>query len=300
MPPPGVSRTALARRGHVRPASGLAGESSEDVRATRQVQERGGGCGRRIGCELIAKNPCKVKSVQRPKARPKKVVPWEPSTALAVRANLPERYQVVATTGAGLGLRQGESFGLSPDDIDWLRGTVRVQRQVKLIGHRLVFALPKYEREREVPLPASVRDWLAAHLAKWTARTVTLPWKDPDDGPPVTVRLFATTRERRAVTRTYFNEGIWKPALIKAGVAPTRENGTHALRHLYASVLLDAGESIKAVSEYLGHADPGFTLRIYTHLMPTSAERTRKAIDQVLRDDAIQQKSNKTSKEDQA
>ena len=45
------------------------------------------------------------------------------------------------------------------------------------------------------------------------------------------------------------------------------------------AVLLDAGESIKAVSEYLGHADAGFTLRVYTHLMPASAERTRRAVD---------------------
>jgi hypothetical protein len=49
----------------------------------------------------------------------------------------------------------------------------------------------------------------------------------------------------------------------------------------YAS-LLDGGESIKALSEYLGHADPGFTLRTYTHLMPSSAERTRRAVDAVL------------------
>ena len=44
-----------------------------------------------------------------------------------------------------------------------------------------------------------------------------------------------------------------------------------ALRHFYASVLLDAGESIKALSVYLGHSDPGFTLRTYTHLLPTRA-----------------------------
>jgi integrase len=56
----------------------------------------------------------------------------------------------------------------------------------------------------------------------------------------------------------------------------------HALRHLYASVLLDAGESIKAVSQYLGHADAGFTLRVYTHLMPGSHERTRNAVDAAL------------------
>jgi Phage integrase family len=57
------------------------------------------------------------------------------------------------------------------------------------------------------------------------------------------------------------------------------EDGMHALRHAYASVLLDAGESIKALSEYLGHSDPGFTLRTYTHLLPSSETRTRKAID---------------------
>lgn len=37
----------------------------------------------------------------------------------------------------------------------------------------------------------------------------------------------------------------------------------------------------KAVSEYLGHADPGFTLRTYTHLMEVSSERTKRAIDAV-------------------
>jgi integrase len=59
----------------------------------------------------------------------------------------------------------------------------------------------------------------------------------------------------------------------------------HALRHFYASVLLDAGESIKALSEYLGHHDPGFTLRTYTHLMPSSETRTRAAVDRVFEDE---------------
>jgi len=48
---------------------------------------------------------------------------------------------------------------------------------------------------------------------------------------------------------------------------------------------LDAGESIKAGSEYLGHSDPGFTLRTYTHLLPNSEQRTRRAIDRVLGQD---------------
>jgi integrase len=73
---------------------------------------------------------------------------------------------------------------------------------------------------------------------------------------------------------------VWRPELKRAGIAePTRVDGMHALRHLYASVLLDAGESIKALSGYLGHSDPGFTLRVYTHLLLSSHERTRSAVD---------------------
>ncbi|TJZ99142.1 integrase [Actinacidiphila oryziradicis] len=84
---------------------------------------------------------------------------------------------------------------------------------------------------------------------------------------------------------------MWKPALAAACIIPkpepgeryasAREYGMHALRHFYASVLLDAGESIRALSAYLGHSDPGFTLRVYTHMMPSSEGRTRNAVDRV-------------------
>jgi integrase len=46
-----------------------------------------------------------------------------------------------------------------------------------------------------------------------------------------------------------------------------------------------AGESVKAVSEYLGHSDPAMTLRVYAHLMPSSRERARRALDDVFGED---------------
>ena len=107
---------------------------------------------------LVARNPCGAKSVRRPKVPTKRVVPWEHAQVIGVRDALPERYRVIVMLGAGLGLRQGECFGLSPDDIDWLRGTVQVRRQVKRIGTRQAFAPPKYGKEREVPLPESVKE----------------------------------------------------------------------------------------------------------------------------------------------
>ncbi|MGH3515219.1 MAG: tyrosine-type recombinase/integrase [Pseudonocardiaceae bacterium] len=51
----------------------------------------------------------------------------------------------------------------------------------------------------------------------------------------------------------------------------------HALRHFYASTLLARGDTIKELADYLGHSDPGFTLRTYTHLLPSSHEQARRA-----------------------
>lgn len=235
--------------------------------------------GAAVDDDLLPRNPCRQASVRQPTVQARKVVPWTAARVLAVRDALPKRYQIVDTLAAGLGLRQGEVFGLSPEDIDFLRGRVEVQRQVKVFAdNKAVFALPKGRKIRTVPLPESVRDVLAAYLARFPAVPVTLPW-ETKDGDAVTVPLVVTSRERKAINRNYFNAHVWKPALVEAKVPTTRDNGCHALRHFYASVLLDAGESIKAVSEYLGHADAGFTLRTYTHLMPASEDRTRKAID---------------------
>lgn len=229
--------------------------------------------------ELIAKNPCRAGSVNAPRGAPKKVVPWPAAAVTAVHDALPERYRVLVTICAGLGLRQGEAFGLSPDDVDFLRGVVTVRRQVKLYSSGAqAFALPKGRKERTVPLPAFVRDELAAHLATFPARHVELPWAEPA-GAHVSVPLVVSTRENTVITRGYFNSSLWKPAVRAAGLKGGREDGMHALRHWYASVLLDGGESIKAVSEYLGHADAGFTLRTYTHLMPASQDRTKHLVD---------------------
>jgi integrase len=240
----------------------------------------------------LARNPCRAGSVRPPKPSPGRVTPWSAERVFAVRAAMPDRLQAMIDVGAGCGLRQGEIFGLGLDSVDPLAGVLHVTHQVKLVNGRLLFAPPKNTKLRDVPLPDSVAQVLAEHLTAFPPAEVTLPWLR-QDGPPVTRHLYFTGAELGPLRRNDFNTHVWKPALAAAGVIPTpgpgerykeaREDGMHALRHFYASVLLDAGESIKAVSAYLGHADPGFTLRTYTHLMPTSETRTRKAVDGVFR-----------------
>lgn len=227
---------------------------------------------------LIAKNPFDGRSLRKPRPPKEKVVPWPERQVWAVQDALPERFRVLVDLGAGVGLRQGECFGLAVEDVDFLRGVVHVRRQVKTVRYKRVFALPKYDKERTVPLSEPVKLAIAAHLRARPARPVTLPWDTPG-GTPTTVNLIVPSARGLAIAANDFNRNTWKRALDAAGVPNDRyENGMHELRHFFASSLLDQGESIKAVAEWLGHTDPAFTLATYTHLMPNSDERTKSAI----------------------
>ena len=71
--------------------------------------------------------------------------------------------------------------------------------------------------------------------------------------------------------------GRWVMTLGRAGLPKTTH--FHHLRHHYASVLIDGGESVKVVQERLGHASAVETLKTYSHLWPTSDERTRAVVE---------------------
>ncbi|WP_030760737.1 tyrosine-type recombinase/integrase [Streptomyces sp. NRRL F-2664] len=239
---------------------------------------------------VIRANPCHAQSVKAPEPDPRLVQPWSEKRVLAVRAGLPDRFAATVDVGGGCGLRQGEIFGLDRENIDAASGWLYVRQQVKRVGGKLVFAPPKRGKLRDVPLSPVTAEALNTHMKRFPPVEVKLPWKTPD-GPLVSRQLVFTSAVGHAIWRSYFDDHVWKAALASAGVIPARErgkryaaapdDGMHALRHFYASVLLDSGESIKALSVYLGHSDPGFTLRIYTHLMPSSEQRTRAAVSAV-------------------
>ena len=241
---------------------------------------------------LLPKNPCHARSVKAPQVAPKRVAPWTMAQVRTVRANLPQHLRAIVDVGAGCGLRQGEVFGLPEDAVDFDGGWIAVRQQLKRIRGTFVFAPPKRGKLRDVPLPSVVAHALKAHMEDFPPVEITLPWVKPD-APPVTKRLIFTGSTGSHLRASHFDDHKWKPAVAAAGLIPpaergeryesAREHGMHALRHFYASVLLDAGENIRALSQYLGHSDPGFTLRVYTHLMPSSEGRTRKAVDNAFR-----------------
>ena len=230
---------------------------------------------------LITTNPCKAKSIRRPTSPASNIVVWPQDRLRAVQEGLSGRFRIVCTVGAGCGLRQGEILGLSCDDIAEDGEILHVQRQVRVVDRTLVFALPKGGKKRRVPLSTGVLAAIRAHERAFPQVEVTLPWGEAG-GKPVTVRLLMTGEDGRLYRGDCFNKVVWQGAFRAAGVEyRSRADGMHALRHFYASALLAQGVSIKELAEYLGHSDPGFTLRTYTHLVPSSYERARLAIDGV-------------------
>lgn len=229
--------------------------------------------------QLVASNAAKAGSVKPPKADRREVVPWTVEQVQAIADAHPRRYRALPIVGAGTGLRQGELFGLAVGDVDFLRHTVRVRRQVRLLNGHPTFGPPKGGRERDVPLPETVAVALSEHLRATPAVEVTLPWGDRG-GPEHTAALVFTGPKGASLNKNPHTQRVWKPALEAAGIDYVpRETGMHQLRHHYASVLLDAGVSIAAVAAYLGHHDPSVTLRVYSHLMPATESRARQAID---------------------
>jgi site-specific recombinase XerD len=81
-----------------------------------------------------------------------------------------------------------------------------------------------------------------------------------------------------------FTKDIWRPAFAGAGLEYVdRRDGMHEMRHFFASTMLANGVSIKEVAGYLGHHDQGYTIVIYTHLVPSSHKRARAATNRVFK-----------------
>ncbi|WP_280316858.1 tyrosine-type recombinase/integrase [Nocardia wallacei] len=230
----------------------------------------------------IPENPCRNNQVRKPKATRRKIVPWTPQQVQAIWQALPERNKIVVPLGTGAGLRAGEIFGFSPDDIRRGDGVLDVRRQIRYVDRTCVFSLPKGGKTRVVPLAEELLADLDGYMEMYEPVEVTLPWRVPN-GKPETVPLLMVRADLRPWHGALFRAGPWAGAFPRAGLTQRRRvDGMHAFRHFYASSSLADGVSILELAEYLGHHNPAITLKYYAHLMPSSHARSRQAVNALL------------------
>ncbi|MGP4020171.1 tyrosine-type recombinase/integrase [Saccharopolyspora sp. 5N708] len=84
------------------------------------------------------------------------------------------------------------------------------------------------------------------------------------------------TNESGGLMQSWQWTRVFRPAADVAGLKPSEV--LHLLRHLYASLLIRHGESVKTVQHRLGHAKATTTLNAYGHLWPDADDTTRAAI----------------------
>jgi len=80
-----------------------------------------------------------------------------------------------------------------------------------------------------------------------------------------------------------FHRGRWWSAPTRKHRPRRRSATPKDLRHFYASMLIQSGASVKVVQARLGHSSAKTTLDIYGHLFPDEEDRTRTAVDAMLR-----------------
>ena len=214
---------------------------------------------------IASRNPCA--GVRLPSVDSPPVFPVTTEQVEALRAQADPSFAIAIVLGAGLGLRQSEAAGLSVDRVEFLRRTIRVDRQWQQssASRSGAFVAPKTETStRVVPADAWVLEQLASHVRRFgTGRDGMVLHHD---GRPYDAARFG-----------YYVRAARKRAGLTDSVS------FHDLRHFFASALINAGCSVKQVQSALGHKSAKVTLDVYGHLWPGEDDRVRNAIGALFR-----------------
>lgn len=158
---------------------------------------------------------------------------------LAAVSNL--KHRALLSLLYACGLRLGEVLNLRVTDIDSQRKLLLVRQE-------------KMKKDRYVPLPDKLLELLRAYYRQYRP----------------CVFLFEGRRGGRYAARSVQN--IFKRALHRAGIR--KDVGVHALRHAYATHLLESGMDIKILQTLMGHTSIR-TTQIYTRVAKARLQTIR-------------------------
>lgn len=180
------------------------------------------------------------------------------------------------------GMRRSEIMGLMWDCVDLKQATIAVRRVRQRLTKKELETMTMNAHTRPVTVPGSENNIIRDCTKSKHDRVISIPQS--------LVALLRQARAQQAANRLRLAD-LYVPSdyvcvyddghLISDNALSKSLNGfcrLHDLRHLSASLLLDAGYSVASVADRMGHTTPATTLKVYAHAMQN---RDKYAADEI-------------------
>lgn len=167
-------------------------------------------------------------------------------------------YEVLYKTALFTGLRECELLGLKWDCVDFEKGSILVDKQLRKRhekGGEYYYTPPKNGKSRTINPAPFVMSMLKAYKVQQTEQRLKCGPAWENSG-----LVFTTDTGGHLYVNTVFNR--FKRIVTAIGCPDVR---FHDLRHTYAVNSIRAGDDLKSVQGNLGHATAAFTLNVYGH-----------------------------------
>ena len=152
-----------------------------------------------------------------------------------------------------MGIREGELLALVPEDFDFERLLLRINKSYQRLQKRDVITPPKTPKSNRV---LAMPDFLAEEVADY-------------------IRLFGIQDGERVfpVGKSY----LYREMERGCRASGVRRNRVHDLRHSHVSLLIDLGFGVLAIADREGHEAIDITYR-YAHLFPNAQANMASAL----------------------
>lgn len=223
---------------------------------------------------LILSNPAdnvNLPKVKRPELKPL----MDESLARFLEVIRGDRFERLYLLDLFSGLRQSELLGLCWEDVDLENGTLTVRRQLQKArsgGMYYFVDETKNGKTRSVTVPPSVVQVLRRQRAEQAAWRLTAgpAWANEEN------LVFTDELGGHLKHDTVYRH--FKRLVAQIGMKETR---FHDLRHSCAIMALQAGCSVKAVQEQLGHYSSAFTMDTYAAVSDAMRQDTQDRMEQL-------------------
>lgn len=165
------------------------------------------------------------------------------------------------------GMRKSEVLALQWKDIDMFNKELYVNKTVAIDEHKnIIIQTPKTKASRRT---ISLDKGTIAILNDWKMQQRTEYLKLGYNTSSEEQYIFTTLKNTLYIPNTVND---WLRYILKKYNLPRIT--PHGFRHTHASLLLEAGESVKVVQQRLGHENSKVTLDIYAHITNNAPKKT--------------------------